>query len=139
MLIVTNNESETYKAGFEWAKKLSGGEVITLNGDLGAGKTVFTKGLGKGLGVTDTVTSPTFTIGLEYQGDSLRLYHFDCYRISGGKEAAETGIIDCMRDTKGVTVIEWADNISDILPTDRININIKYVSENKREIVINDK
>ena len=106
--------------------------VICLNGELGSGKTVFTKGIANALGITDTITSPTFSIIKEYEGE-LPLYHMDVYRLDGNYEGV--GIEEYF--TKGgVVVIEWADTIKDILPSERLDIKFKVVDENKRVLTI---
>jgi len=107
--------------------------VICLNGELGSGKTVFTKGIANALGITDTITSPTFSIIKEYVGE-LPLYHMDVYRLDGNYEGV--GIEEYF--TKGgVVVIEWADTIKDILPSERLDIKFKVVDENKRVLILN--
>lgn len=106
--------------------------VICLNGELGSGKTVFTKGIANALGITETITSPTFSIIKEYEGE-LPLYHMDVYRLDGNYEGV--GIEEYF--TKGgVVVIEWADTIKDILPNERLDIKFKVVDEDKRVLVI---
>ena len=106
--------------------------VICLNGELGSGKTVFTKGIANALGITETITSPTFSIIKEYEGE-LPLYHMDVYRLDGNYEGV--GIEEYF--TKGgVVVIEWADTIKDILPSERLDIKFKVVDEDKRVLVI---
>ena len=104
--------------------------VITLEGDLGAGKTTFTKGLGKGLGVKRIISSPTFTIIKEYEG-RLPLYHIDAYRLEYSDE--DIGLAEYI-NTDAVTVVEWAKFIEEDLPADRLDINIKYINETEREI-----
>lgn len=130
MRLVTKNESETYALAGKIAKLLKGGEAILLSGNLGAGKTTFTKGLAKGLGVTKTVVSPTFTIVKEYEGNSLTLYHIDMYRIEDEDEIYELGIEELYRDDS-VTVIEW--NKMEELPEKVIKIAIKVLGESERE------
>lgn len=106
--------------------------IICLNGELGSGKTVFTKGIANALGITETITSPTFSIIKEYEGE-LPLYHMDVYRLDGNYEGV--GIEEYF--TKGgVVVIEWADTIKDILPSERLDIKFKVVDEDKRVLVI---
>lgn len=104
--------------------------VITLEGDLGAGKTTFTKGLGKGLGVKRIISSPTFTIIKEYEG-RLPLYHIDAYRLEYSDE--DIGLAEYI-NTDAVSVVEWAKFIEEDLPADRLDINIKYINETEREI-----
>ncbi len=130
MKIVTKSESETYALAEKIAKTLSGGEAILLSGTLGAGKTTFTKGLAKALGVVKTVVSPTFTIVKEYQGSSLMLYHIDMYRIEDEDEIYELGIEE-LYGNDSVTVIEW--NKMEELPEKVISINIDVIGENERE------
>ena len=114
------DEEETLQFAVSLAQRLLGGDVIALEGDLGAGKTAFTKGLAKGLGVTRTVNSPTFTIIKEYQG-RLPLYHMDVYRVS---ESEEDLGFDEYFDGDGVTVIEWAHLIKEQLPEEILVIHI---------------
>lgn len=120
----TMSEEETYKLG-EWlGTQAQPGQVYTLIGDLGVGKTVFTKGFAKGLGITDHVSSPTFTILQVYDGGRLPFYHFDVYRIGDVEEMEEIGYEDCFFGG-GVCLIEWADLIEEILPKDHTRITIK--------------
>lgn len=102
--------------------------VICLIGDLGSGKTLFTKAFAKSMGINDNITSPTFNIIKEYDGE-LKLYHMDVYRLNELKE--DIGIPEYFKK-KGVTIIEWADLIEDILPKNRLDITIKIIDENKR-------
>ena len=106
--------------------------VICLEGDLGSGKTLFTKAFAKANGIMDNITSPTFTIIKEYQGE-LNLYHMDVYRLSDVKQ--NIGIEDYFTK-KGVCIIEWSDLIEDILPKNRLDIKIKIIDENTRQFVI---
>jgi len=107
--------------------------VICLNGELGSGKTVFTKGFANALGITETITSPTFTIIKEYDGE-LPLYHMDVYRLD---EMSEDIGIEEYFNKGGVCIIEWSDNIKSILPEERLDIKIKVVDENRRLLIIN--
>lgn len=131
MKFLSHNVEETYKIAEQVASNLKGGEVILLNGDLGAGKTTFTKGLAKALGVKDTVTSPTFTYVKEYDG-RLKLYHFDMYRVGDADEVYELGLEEYFYKG-GVVVVEWNkfDNIKN-----PIVIDIKQVSDGVREFDI---
>jgi len=106
--------------------------VICLNGDLGSGKTVFTKAFASALGINESVTSPTFNIIKEYNDGELPLYHMDVYRLEG--DIKELGIEDYY-EKGGVTIIEWADMISDYLPEERLDIKIKVIDENTRVFV----
>lgn len=114
---------------------LEAGDVITLEGDLGAGKTTFTKGIAKGLGITKTVNSPTFTIIKEYQGN-LPLYHMDVYRL---KDSEEDLGFDEYFEGDGVTVVEWAHLIEDQLPVELLQIQLFYDSTSGRKIVLTPK
>ncbi|TGA96215.1 tRNA (adenosine(37)-N6)-threonylcarbamoyltransferase complex ATPase subunit type 1 TsaE [Sporolactobacillus shoreae] len=114
------------------AEYLQSDDVLTLSGDLGAGKTVFTKGLAKGLGIGEMVSSPTFTIVKEYKSGRLPLFHMDVYRIS---DEEDIGLEDYF-DQEGVTVIEWAENIPSWLPDDYLNIEIEKLDEHSRKMTI---
>lgn len=137
MIYISKNERLTYDFAENLAKQLVGGEVITLNGQLGVGKTIFAKGLAHGLGVTETVLSPTFTIMNEYKSGRLILYHYDAYRLEC-EQIDETGITEHFGGKNCVCLIEWAQNISSYLPKKTMDISIKYLNENEREIQIND-
>ncbi|MCH7819939.1 MAG: tRNA (adenosine(37)-N6)-threonylcarbamoyltransferase complex ATPase subunit type 1 TsaE [Candidatus Marinimicrobia bacterium] len=122
----TLSPEETFNEGKKFASRLNGGEVIALVGELGAGKTVFTKGLCEGLNVKNPVISPTFTIVNEYDAD-LKIYHFDAYRLSGSEEAAAIGIEDYMKGD-AVCIIEWADKVKEVIPEEATWI---YLYHNK--------
>lgn len=130
---ITNSPEETEKLAAKLASTLCGTEVIAMFGGLGAGKTAFTRGLASGLGIEDGVSSPTFALVNEYSG-SFRVYHFDMYRVSGWDDLYSTGFFDY--EGSGIMVIEWSENIESYLPEDRIEIRIKVLSENTREILI---
>ena len=121
---ITNSAAETFELGKSIAETVEPGSVITLNGDLGTGKTVFSQGFAAGLGIDDNVNSPTFTIIQIYDEGRLPLYHFDVYRIGDVSEMDEIGYEDYFY-SDGVCLIEWAELIDEILPEDRINIYIK--------------
>ena len=106
--------------------------IICLNGELGSGKTMFTKGFAQALGIKDNITSPTFSIIKEYDGE-LPLYHMDVYRLDGDTSGVN---IEEYYNKGGVVIIEWADTIKDILPKERLDIKIKVLDENKRILVI---
>lgn len=126
--IQTDSYEETMEIAERVAALLQPGDVLTLEGDLGAGKTVFTKGIAKGLGVRRMVTSPTFTIVKEYDGN-LPLYHMDVYRLEDSDE--DIGFHEYFNG-QGVSVVEWAQFIEAYLPLERLDINISYIDENKR-------
>ncbi|MGB4660352.1 MAG: tRNA (adenosine(37)-N6)-threonylcarbamoyltransferase complex ATPase subunit type 1 TsaE [Mobilitalea sp.] len=118
------NAEDTYQFGYHMGTKAKKGEVYCLNGDLGVGKTVFTQGFAKGLGIDEPVNSPTFTIIQEYTGYGLPFYHFDVYRIGDVEEMDEIGYEDYFYGD-GVCMIEWSVLIEEILPANRITITIK--------------
>ena len=120
----TNSEEETRNLGYHLGEQAVAGGVYTLNGDLGVGKTVFTQGFAKGLGIEEYVNSPTFTIVQEYNEGRIPLYHFDVYRIEDPEEMEEVGFTDMIYGD-GVCLIEWANMISDILPEHYTNVTIE--------------
>lgn len=124
MVIETRSPEETFRLGEELGRKAMPGQVFTLTGDLGVGKTVFTQGLAKGLGIEEPVNSPTFTIVQVYEEGRLPFYHFDVYRIGDVEEMEEVGFEDYVMGD-GVSLIEWADLIEEILPEKRTRILIE--------------
>ena len=124
LTIETNSEKETYSLGYRMGQRAQRGQVFTLVGDLGTGKTVFTKGVAAGLGIEEPVSSPTFTIVQIYEEGRLPFYHFDVYRIGDVEEMEEIGYEEYFYG-EGVCLIEWADLIREILPPRHIRITIK--------------
>ena len=124
MVIETTSAKETFEAGYRLAQSVHPGQIYCLNGDLGVGKTVFTQGFAKGLGIEEPINSPTFTIVQEYHEGRLPLYHFDVYRIGDVEEMDEIGYEDCFYG-EGVCLIEWFTVIQEILPEDAIHITIE--------------
>lgn len=120
----TNGPEETFEIGKQLGMEAKPGEVYCLDGDLGVGKTVFTQGFASGLGITEPVNSPTFTIVQQYEEGRLPLYHFDVYRIGDVEEMDEIGYEDCFYG-EGVCLIEWSTLIQEILPEDAIYITIE--------------
>jgi tRNA threonylcarbamoyladenosine biosynthesis protein TsaE len=132
---ITESAEETSNIGEQLGRLLIKGNIICLSGDLGAGKTAFTKGIAKGLGVEDYVTSPTYTIINEYQG-RLPLYHFDVYRLNDVEEMYELGYEEYFFGD-GIVVLEWADIVRDIIPGDRLWITILNTKgDDSREIIM---
>lgn len=132
--IISKSTEDTEKIGELVAKKLSGNEVIALFGGLGMGKTAFTRGLCRGLGVNDGVSSPTFALVNEYHG-KYNIYHFDMYRVTSWEDLYSTGFFDYLDN--GVLVIEWSENIEGALPENAIRINIsKGNSDDERAFEI---
>ena len=129
--LTLNNSNETIALGERMAAYLRPGDVVVLNGDLGAGKTTFTKGIAKGLGIKEIIKSPTFTIIHEYQDGRIPLYHMDAYRLENG--GAEYLGLDEYFDGDGVSVVEWAQFAEDELPDEFLAITFKRTDdENKR-------
>lgn len=124
MVTESFSAEDTFACGFRYGQKAKAGEVYCLYGDLGVGKTVFTQGFARGLGILEPVSSPTFTILQVYEEGRLPLYHFDVYRIGDPDEMDEVGFDDYV-EGEGVTFIEWADLIRDILPDRRKDISIE--------------
>mgnify|MGYP002854731345 CR=1 FL=1 len=123
MIRETFNAKETFELGFQLGNKAIAGQIYCLEGDLGVGKTVFTAGFAKGLGITEPVSSPTFTIVQEYYEGRIPLYHFDVYRIADVDEMDEIGYEEYFY-SDGVCLIEWASQIEEIIPPEAIKINI---------------
>lgn len=128
MIIETNSASETLALGEKLGKAAKPGQIYTLNGDLGVGKTVLTQGFAKGLGITEAVNSPTFTIIQEYTEGRLPFYHFDVYRIGDIEEMEEIGYDDYFFG-EGVCLIEWAELIEELIPEGAISITIEKTSK----------
>lgn len=124
MILESKSPEDTFQIGMRLGKLAEAGEVYTLTGDLGVGKTVFTQGFAKGLGIEESVNSPTFTILQIYEGGRLPLYHFDVYRIGSVEEMEETGFEEYIMGD-GVSLIEWADLIEEILPRKRTRVLIE--------------
>lgn len=131
--VIVRGLIETKRLAEKFAKLLKGGDIVLLNGDLGAGKTTFTKYVLQSLGVKDEVTSPTFTIMHEYDGKKHKIYHFDMYRIGSGEEAIEFGLEEYIYSKENLVFIEWSENIADILQGKFINVNISLIDENTRK------
>lgn len=129
---VTHSAVQTQKAGAVLGRLLGIGDIILLEGDLGAGKTTFTKGVGQGLEVEGYVNSPTFTLVNEYYG-RLPLYHLDCYRLESGREALDFGLEEYLYG-EGATIIEWPERIAEVLPDEVLRVKLGYVNDTKRTI-----
>lgn len=124
MVIESKSPEDTFQLGMELARNAVPGQVFTLTGDLGVGKTVFTQGFAKGLGIEEPVSSPTFTIVQVYESGRLPFYHFDVYRIGDVEEMEEIGFDDYVMGD-GVSLIEWANLIEEILPEHRTKVTIE--------------
>ena len=121
---------QTQNIAKQFAKTLKKGDVVLLNGEMGAGKTVFVKGVAKALGITAQITSPTYAYMNDYDGI---LYHYDCYRLSSGEDAEGLGLTDYFY-ADGICIIEWAQNIESVLPKNRKVVNITKIDEKQRSI-----
>lgn len=139
MIYEVYSEEETRKIGYELGEKAAKGEIYCLQGDLGVGKTVFTKGFAQGINITEHITSPTFTIVNEYHSGRIPFYHFDVYRIGDVEEMFEIGYEEYFYGD-GVCLIEWAELITDILPDDvkwiKIEKDLTSDNENYRKIEV---
>ena len=124
MIIEGFSPEDTFRVGEQLAKDARPGDIYTLDGDLGVGKTIFTKGMAKGLGIEEPVTSPTFTILQEYESGRLPLYHFDVYRIGDPEEMDEIGYEDYFYG-QGICLIEWAGLIEELIPKEAVRICIE--------------
>ena len=130
--ITTNSEQETIELAQNFESEKFPNMIICLNGELGSGKTMFTKGIANALGINEVITSPTFTIIKEYDGE-LPLYHMDVYRLDGNVDGIG---LEEYYTKGGVVVIEWADTIKDYLPKERLDIKFVVVDENKRVLIL---
>ena len=130
MEIITESQSETIEFAKKYGQSLKSGDVVLLNGEMGAGKTVFTKGIALALGITSEITSPTYAYLNDYDG---KLYHYDCYRLSSGEDAEALGLTEYFY-ANGICVIEWSENIRDVLPDNCKTVTIEKIDENTRKI-----
>lgn len=131
---VTKSEKETFKFAVKFAKMLNKGDIVLLSGDLGAGKTVFSKGITKGRRVKADVVSPTFTIMNDYGG---KVYHYDLYRLTGQKEFEATGAYEMMFDGRAISVVEWPEKVGyNYFPASAYRVIIEKLNEQERRIVV---
>ena len=137
MLTVTNSASETRALGERLAAGLRPGDTVILEGELGAGKSELARGIAGGLGVTETVTSPSFTILNVYESGRCPLYHFDWYRLEREEELYELGMDEYLGGD-GIAVVEWAERCPDAVPEDCIRIRLEATGEETRRITVND-
>jgi tRNA threonylcarbamoyladenosine biosynthesis protein TsaE len=137
VVLFSHSASETFRLGRILGEGLKSGDCVALTGELGAGKTCFTQGIAKGMGVPDcyAVTSPTFTLVNEYPGRDAILYHLDVYRLAGSMDLLEIGYEEYLLEN-GVMVIEWAEKIIDDIPEDALRVGISHLSESGRRIEI---
>ena len=130
MEFLTCGEAETEELGRRLAERLSPGAVVAYRGDLGVGKTAFTRGLARGLGCRERVTSPTFTIVNEYEGGRLPLFHFDMYRLEGAEDLFGIGWDDYL-DRGGVCAVEWSERAAEVLPPETVWVTLRRCPENE--------
>lgn len=130
-IYLSGSEKATVSFAKEYARTLEKGDIVLLNGEMGAGKTVFTKGVAQGLGIKDEILSPTYAYMNDYHG---KLYHYDCYRLESGAHAESLGLTDYFGGN-GVCLIEWAENIAEVLPENCKTVTIKKIGTNNREII----
>ncbi len=131
--IICNDEYETIELAQNFESEKFENMIICLDGDLGSGKTLFTKGFANALGIEESITSPTYTIIKEYTTGEMPLYHMDVYRLDG---SAESVGIEEYYNKGGIVIIEWAKTIKDILPEERLDIKFKVLDENRRMLII---
>ena len=132
MEYLSNSFLQTLEIGEKYAKTLKKGDVVLLKGEMGAGKTAFTKGVAKGLNINKEILSPTYAYMNDYDGV---LYHYDCYRLTSGEDAEALGLTDYFY-ADGVCVIEWSENISDVLPKNTKLVTIEKISDTQRKITL---
>lgn len=132
--MISRSEKETEEAGFRFGGSLRRGDVVSLIGTLGAGKTVLAKGIARALGIDEAIVSPTFTIVQEYEGKE-KLYHLDLYRLSGEDEFESMGGEDFLYPD-GITLIEWAEKIGEMLPSDAYRVTVSILDDGSRDIEI---
>ena len=137
MAVITKNVAETMNEGEKLGRTLLPGAVVTLYGELGAGKTAFTRGLAAGLGINTSVSSPTFTIVNEYLG-KIPLFHFDMYRLESKDELFDIGWDDYL-ERGGVCVVEWSEKASDIFPPDAVSVRLENLGGDVRRIEMNNR
>lgn len=133
--IISHSDKQTIKIAQDFAQTLNKGSIIGLIGDLGSGKTIFTKGMAKGLKIDDLITSPTFNIVNIYQGDKVQLFHFDLYRLISEEDLENIGYEEYFFKDQ-ITIVEWADKAISLFPAGSYMIYFKVIKENEREIII---
>jgi tRNA threonylcarbamoyladenosine biosynthesis protein TsaE len=131
--MLIHSAAEMLEYGKKLGASLEAPVVLELLGDVGAGKTTLTRGIANGLGVTEAITSPSFTISKEYLGKNYRLVHYDFYRLADPGIMSED-LDEAISDPNTITIVEWGESIRDVLPEDRKRIEIKYIDENTREV-----
>tara|TARA_Y100000590_G_scaffold411024_1_gene504598 strand:+ start:36 stop:461 length:426 start_codon:yes stop_codon:yes gene_type:complete len=134
--LISISSDDTFNFGSEFSNSINYGSVIFLKGDLGSGKTTFCKGFASGLGFSDEILSPTYSILNEYKLNSKKLYHFDLYRLKSVNEFLEIGGIEYLNDKESISLIEWPDLIKEIVSDNIIQIEFEHLSKEERKITI---
>ena len=137
--VISTSFEETQKLGEEIGHTLKAGSIVALFGDLGSGKTTLTQGIAKGLGLRQTVISPTFMLIREYTLGDKTLYHIDLYRLEKETDLSHIGLSDIFSDKNGIVIIEWAEKIEKLLPERTLRITLENKSGEEREITIHDR
>lgn len=133
---VTSSSEETQNLGERFSRELKMGDFVAFYGDLGSGKTTFIQGLAKGLGIIRRIISPTFIITRHYKINNGSFYHIDLYRTESKHDFLGVGLDQIIEDKNNIVALEWAEKMGELLPKKRIDINIQYLSNNKRKITI---
>ncbi len=134
-IVITHSPDETEEVGVGLASHVRDGDVVALVGELGAGKTTFVKGLARGLFVKDVILSPSFLLARSYPG-RLPFHHLDAYRITSPHELSEVGLLELLPPADGVTAVEWADRIPDLIPRGAIWVTLEHAGEDRRRITL---
>jgi len=135
VVVYSNSPKDTENLAKKIASLLQGNEILALYGDLGAGKTAFTRGFADFFGLKDEVSSPTFSLVNEYEGTKFKIYHFDMYRISDASEVYEIGFNEYLNKANAIVLIEWYEKIASVLKGDFVKITINKIDENSREFI----
>lgn len=133
--LISHSAAQTQRWGARIGELAQPGDLICLEGELGSGKTCFVQGVGRGLAITKDINSPTFILANEHRGGRLTLYHLDVYRIRSAREVLGIGLEDYL-DSDGVCVIEWAEKIREVLPSERLWITFRHLGESKRGVMM---
>lgn len=134
-IVITHSPEETEEVGFSLAGLVGDGDVVALVGDLGAGKTTFVRGLARGLFVRDVILSPSFLLGRSYAG-RIPFHHLDLYRIRSAEDLAEVGLRELLPPDSGVTAVEWADRVPDLIPREAIRVRLEHAGDDRRRITL---
>ncbi len=134
-IVITGGAEETEELGADLARSLRDGDVVALVGELGAGKTTFVRGLARGLFVKEAVLSPSFVLARSYRG-RLPFHHLDLYRVTSARELEEVGLLELLPPAAGVTAVEWADRIPDLIPPGAVWVTLEHAGEDRRRVAL---